>query len=120
MKHVTAHYRELETILLDDMPDFKEFLTIYGKVVINDFELQQYSGPNEDESIGLGVYLAPSILNHSCSPNAFPEFHGNRLVLRSLADQPEADMDRVTIGYTDTEDQDPEARRDFLLRHYFF
>ena len=120
MNHITEHYKELETILMDDMPDFQEFVRLYGMVVINDFELQQFEGEYEDESLGLGVYLTPSLLNHSCVPNAFPEFRGNKMVLRSLVDQPKLDMDCVWIGYTDTEEQDSEKRRDFLHRHYFF
>ena len=120
MNHITEHYTELEPILMDDMPDFQEFVRLYGMVVINDFELQQFEGDYEDESLGLGVYLTPSLLNHSCVPNAFPEFRGNKMVLRSLVDQPKLDMDQVHIGYTDTEEQDPEKRRDFLRRHYFF
>ena len=120
MEHITQHYTELEEILVDDMPEFKEFVRFYGMVVINDFELQQYEGDYEDESLGLGVYLAPSILNHSCTPNAFPEFRGNKMLLRSLVDQAKLDMDQVYIGYTDTEDQDAKTRQDFLRRHYFF
>ena len=120
MNHITQHYEELEQILLEDMPAFQEFVRFYGMVVINDFELQQFEGEFEDESLGLGVYLTPSIINHSCSPNAFPEFRGNKMVLRSLVDQPKVDMDNVFIGYTDTEEQDGESRREFLLSHYFF
>ena len=120
MNHLTQHYNSLEQVLLEDMPDFQEFVRLYGMVVINDFELQQFEGPFEDESLGLGVYLTPSVLNHSCTPNAFPEFRGNKMLLRSLGDLPKPDMDQVFIGYTDTEEQDAGARRDFLKRHYFF
>ena len=80
-------------------------------MIINDFELSQRENR---ESIGMGVYLAPSILvsttknkkikypkhflktqDHSCQPNAWVEFEGNKLVLRSKCDQEKPDMSKV-------------------------
>ena len=37
MKHILDHYRDLESILLEDMPPFDEFVELYEKVVINNF-----------------------------------------------------------------------------------
>ena len=88
----------------------RDILTL--KVIINDFELSQRE---TRESLGMGVYLAPSILvtksfqpfqesiermkipkqDHSCRPNAWVEFEGNRLVLRSKCDQEKVDMSKV-------------------------
>jgi len=120
MEHVTRHYHSLENYLLDDMPSFKEFIRFYGKVVINDFELRQFSGENENESLGMGVYLAPSIMDHSCTPNAEHEFNGKKMTVRSLKDLVEPDMSMVRIGYTDTGEMDGEVRRDYLRRYFFF
>ena len=69
----------------------------------------------------MGVYLAPSILvstknkktefkypkhilitqDHSCQPNAWVEFEGNKLVLRSKCDQEKPDMSKVFIVSSD-------------------
>ena len=84
-------------------------------MIINDFELSQRENR---ESIGMGVYLAPSILvspnnqnkillfkfwsqDHSCQPNAWVEFEGNKLVLRSKCDQEKPDMSKVFIVSSD-------------------
>ena len=48
MQHITQHYTNLQQILLDDMPEFQDFVRFYGKVVINDFELCQSYGEWED------------------------------------------------------------------------
>ena len=118
MEHITEHYTELELILLDDMPGFHEFVKLYGMVVINDFELTQSCGSWEDESLGMGVFLAPSIVDHSCQPNAEVEFKGNRLVMRSLVDRKEKNIDNVYFSYISEEDS--VKRRQYLQKYFFF
>ena len=118
MKHIAEHYTELELVLLDDMPDFQEFVRLYGMVVINDFELTQSCGTWEDESLGMGVFLAPSIVDHSCRPNAEVEFKGNRLLMRSLVDRKEVCIDKVFFSYISEEDS--AKRREYLQKYFFF
>ena len=100
------------------MPDFSSFVKLYGKVVINNFELVTLT--SEGESLGIGVYLAPSIVDHSCKPNAWVEFDGRRLVMRSYVDIDKLDMSKVFISYIDSEEENTAVRQDYLLRHYFF
>lgn len=117
MENVAKYYDILSEVLEEDMPKFDQFLQLYGKVIINDFELSQ---AGSRESIGMGVYLAPSIVDHSCCPTAWVEFEGNRLVMRSKADLDKPDMDKVTISYLDTREPRASVRKDYLQRHYFF
>ena len=118
MQHITHHYTSLQLILLDDMPEFEEFVRFYGKVVINDFELTQSCGEWEDQSLGMGVFLAPSIVDHSCRPNAEVEFRGNRLVMRSLVDRQDTDIDATFFSYI-SEDE-TKVRREYLSKYFFF
>ena len=46
--------------------------------------------------MGSGVYLAASIFDHSCLPNAYPSFVGKKLYIRTLIDLPELDLDKVS------------------------
>ena len=46
---------------------------VYGRLTINSFEMTDV----DDFAVGWGLYLAPSILNHSCVPNAEANFEGN-------------------------------------------
>ena len=36
--------------------------------------------------VGMAVYSAPSLLNHSCRPNTFALFNGPRLLIKALRD----------------------------------
>ena len=45
--------------------------------------------------MGSAVYLAASIFDHSCVPNAHPSFVGKKLTVRTLIDLPELNLDKV-------------------------
>ena len=49
------------------------------------------------ETIGTALYLGPSILDHSCSPNAAVSFDGVNIVVRSLTDRDELDFGATFI-----------------------
>ena len=116
MGHIARHYRDLEDILVDQMPTFDEFVELYGKVVINNFELRQ-SGSGE--SYGMALYLAPSIVDHSCQPNAWVEIVGKRLVMRSSMDMERVEMDKVFFSYINTEAEFV-VRQNYLRKYFFF
>ena len=116
MQHILDHYRDLESILLEEMPSFDEFVELYGKVVINNFELRQSSS---GESYGMGVYLAPSIVDHSCVPNAWVEISGKRLTMKSLVEVDNFSMDQVFFSYINTEARF-EVRQEYLKKYFFF
>ena len=116
MSHISEHYKDLEEILADKMPTFDEFVELYGKVVINNFELRQKS---TGDSYGMALYLAPSIVDHSCVPNAWIEIVGKRLVMRSSVDVEKVEMDKVFFSYINTE-AEFEVRQKYLKKYFFF
>ena len=118
MSHIATHYKDLQDILLDKMPDFSDFVQLYGRMVINNFELITLL--SDGESLGIGVYLAPSVVDHSCKPDAWVEFDGRRLIMRSYTDREKVDMSKVCISYIDSEEEDTKVRQEYLKRHYFF
>ncbi len=48
----------------------------------------------DDFAVGWGLYLAPSILNHSCVPNAEANFEGNYRLTNRSTDRKKMDTDR--------------------------
>ena len=116
MNQIAEHYRDLEHILLDEMPTFDEFLELYGKVVINNFELRQ---TGSGESYGMAVYLAPSIVDHSCVPNAWVEIVGKKLIMRSTVDIDKVEMKKVFFSYINTE-AELDERQNYLKKYFFF
>ena len=50
--------------------------------------------------MGVAVYSAPSLLNHSCRPNTLPLYYGRQLVLKAVRDI--GPDEQLFITYTDT------------------
>ncbi|XP_064107516.1 histone-lysine N-methyltransferase SMYD3-like [Macrobrachium nipponense] len=132
-KDLMSHFREIKQdrrqlrylremmpdlkVLLGEgnLPDHSSLVTIYGKVMVNSFcLLDDHLTP-----IGTSIYLAASVFDHSCVANAFVSFIGNRLVIRSLVDWPDLDLNLVRISYIDS--MNTRAYRQLYLKdHYFF
>jgi len=53
-----------------------------------------------NSEVGSGVYLNAAMLNHSCSPNAFPIFDGKTLYVKALNKIKAGE--EICIAYTDT------------------
>lgn len=49
----------------------------------------------EMTSLGTGIYLGVSIIDHSCEPTAVAVFSGTTIVIRSLVDIPEFNWSKV-------------------------
>lgn len=71
------------------------------------------------ENIGSGLYLGPSIMDHRCVPTASVTFEGRNIVVRSLIDMPERDFSQVYITYVDLMDHSAH-RQQHLLKSYYF
>ena len=68
----------------DNNITFATFVEIYGKLVVNGFEI---TDDITKETIGWGIYLLPSIIDHSCQPNAMVLYQGGKnLTVISLMD----------------------------------
>lgn len=106
-------YTQVETFLEDDMPDFATFLEVLGRLYINGFEICT----EKMETYGWGVYLGPSILDHSCQPTASVSFSGRQLTV--TANRSLANLGEAFISYCDTA-LPSSVRREKLLRNYFF
>lgn len=74
---------------------------------------------DEFRALGTGVYLAASILDHSCRPNAIALFQGTTISIRVIEQLPSLDWNKIFISYIDTL-QSPEARRKTLESNYYF
>jgi SET and MYND domain-containing protein len=120
--HRTDLIEHIYTEVLDfmgeeDAPDPDYFLSIYGRIAVNSFSI--VDGPEQD-SIGSGLYLGPSIFDHSCMPNAAASFMPDRtIVIRALDDFPERNFGQFFITYIDLMDH-VEHRRNHLFRNYYF
>jgi len=107
-------YSEVEQYLGEqDTPPFQTFVEILGRLYINGFEICD----ERMNSYGWGVFLGPSIMDHSCQPSATVSFKGNRLTVTCA--RPADDLSEVFISYCDTK-LPTHLRREKLLRNYFF
>ena len=91
-------------------PDY--FLTIYGRIAVNSFSI--VDGPEQD-SIGSGLYLGPSVFDHSCVPNAAATFMPDKtIVIRALEDMPNRNISNFFITYIDLMDHTGHRRDIFV------
>lgn len=90
-------------------------LEIFGKMVIN-----SYSICDEDNyPIGSGLYIGPSLLDHSCAPNAQAVFDGRKLILRAVADIDCDSIGGIRVCYVDVLDLRTERARILREQYYF-
>lgn len=116
MEHLQSLHGVLKEYLAPEhFPNDTEFLGIYGRLCINSFNILD----DDLNSIGTGIYLAASILDHSCKPNAVATFEGPQLSIRLMEDIPELNWENIRISYVDQMDL-PETRRAELKRAYYF
>lgn len=73
----------------------------------------------EMQTIGTGVYLAPSIVDHSCAPNAVVTFDGFKLRLRLIQELPTLDWNSVRISYIELMSSNHDRRKELKDRYYF-
>ncbi|XP_066978743.1 histone-lysine N-methyltransferase SMYD3-like isoform X1 [Macrobrachium rosenbergii] len=99
----------------ENIPNEADFQGIFGRVIINSFSI------NDEEhcSIATGVYLAGSVFDHSCQPNAYITFTGTKLICRSLVDWPVLDWNKVRISYVDVLLSTKDRVSDLCQRYYF-
>lgn len=51
----------------------------------------------ELRAVGTGMYLAASIMDHSCKPNVVVTFEGTTLIVRNLEPLPYLDWTKVSL-----------------------
>lgn len=116
MDHFTSLTVVLYEFLKDiSLPNTVELMGLYGRMVINSFMILD----NDMNSIGTGIYLASSILDHSCNPNAVATFDGKTIYIRANQDLPCLDWNQIRISYIDLM-KTPYDRQTELLQNYYF
>jgi hypothetical protein len=109
-----AMFAKVESRLLKSGYSYNktEFKALYFRIVINSFSVLDDS-LNE---IGTGLYVAASIFDHSCQPNAAPVFDCTKLEIRAL--RPIADGETILINYIDL--KLPTFERIQRLEHQYY
>jgi [histone H3]-lysine4/36 N-trimethyltransferase SMYD len=116
MEHMQSLHSVLKEYLAPEhFPNDTEFLGIYGRICINSFNILD----DDLNSIGTGIYLAASILDHSCKPNAVATFEGPQISIRLIEDIPELNWQNIRISYIDQMDL-AETRCAELKKAYYF
>ncbi|XP_066956830.1 LOW QUALITY PROTEIN: histone-lysine N-methyltransferase SMYD3-like [Macrobrachium rosenbergii] len=99
----------------DNLPNYSDFLGIYGRVLVNRFCIFDETM----QTFGSGVFLAASIFDHACAPNCYVSFDGRKVQIRSLVDMPELDYSKCRISYIDPV-ASVAARKEELHRKWYF
>ncbi len=81
--------------------------------MINSFNIMN----NDYNAVGIGLYLAASVLDHSCWPNATVVFKGKTLIVNAIENV--KSFSDVRISYTNLLES-TEARRKNLMEQYYF
>ncbi|KAL4714622.1 hypothetical protein ACJJTC_019685 [Scirpophaga incertulas] len=116
MDHFTSLCGTLHEFLKDlSLPNTVELMGLYGRMIINSFTILDI----DMNSIGTGVYLAASILDHSCSPNAVATFDGKTINIRATKDMTYLDWSQIRISYIDLMKTAYERQTELLDNYYF-
>lgn len=92
----------------------KFFCDIFGKLIINSFSIFGNNGIR----LGSGVYIASSVFNHSCYPNATYVFDGLKMQVRAVKEF-DSEKEPPRISYLDWKLPKKE-RQSRLLEQYYF
>ena len=110
-------YVLLKASLMGNLPSESNVLEIYGKMMVNAFNIQN----DIVEPIGFGLYLGASILDHSCAPNAHWHHNGKHMIIKTIENVESFDDLRqsyLTIFHLTASTK---KRREKLMKdHYFF
>lgn len=93
----------------------QELLEVYCRILINSVEITDDFG----NSVGTGVYLALSAVDHSCKPNVSVTFHGNTARLRAIENIKEPLLQNIRLNYL-TQIVPRDERRRRLKQQYYF
>ncbi|KAJ8680868.1 hypothetical protein QAD02_016655 [Eretmocerus hayati] len=116
MEHFTCLHEVLKEYMGEEaLPNAAELLGIYGRICVNSYNIVDV----DMNSVGVGIYLGPSIIDHSCKPNCVAIFEGTRISIRALVDMPQLDWANIRISYIDVLNT-TNIRRSELQSSYYF
>ncbi|XP_033321776.2 SET and MYND domain containing, class 3 isoform X1 [Megalopta genalis] len=117
MEHFMCLYNILNELFEDEpIPSNVELLAIYGRICINSFNIFDL----DMNSIGVGIYLGPSIIDHSCLPNAVATFEGSTIIIRTIQDLPCLDWSQIRLSYIDVLKTTEDRRTELQSSYYFW
>ncbi|XP_041973756.1 histone-lysine N-methyltransferase SMYD3 isoform X2 [Aricia agestis] len=116
MDHFTSLCVVLYEFLKDiSLPNTVDLIGLYGRMVINSFTILDM----DMNSIGTGIYLAASVIDHSCEPNAVATFDGKTISIRAIKDMPTLDWRQIRITYIDLMKTAYERQVELQDNYYF-
>lgn len=116
MEHLESLEVVLKSILGNKLvPNTEKLLGLYGRLLTNSFNILD----PEMNSFATGLYLAVSVTDHSCAPNAVATFEGTTLKIHLTEDMPCLDWSKIFISYIDLLNT-TEYRRNLLQKNYYF
>ena len=93
-------------------------MVIYGKLVCNQHAISEYSKESIGKTIGKGLYLDASIVDHSCAPNATWFHRGKEQLFKTIEDV--ENFSDLRISYLGQLNENTEKRRELLMNSKFF
>lgn len=96
MEHIESLSEVLRQLLGNEiLPNATELLCIYGRMLVNAFNVLD----QEMNSIGTAIYLGVSITDHNCAPNAVATFEGTTIYIRLIKEIPILDWSKVNKNF---------------------
>lgn len=105
----------IQKLVNNNLPPVAEMFDIFCKMTINSFTICD----GELNPVGVGIYISPSLIDHSCLPNAVVTFSGKLLCVRALEKIENPSPDNVRISYIDQLALTPD-RQEQLEKQYYF
>ncbi|XP_012525626.1 histone-lysine N-methyltransferase SMYD3 isoform X2 [Monomorium pharaonis] len=117
MEHFTSLCGVLFQFLNEALiPNIAELMGIYGRICTNSFNILDLNM----NTIGVGIYLGASVMDHSCKPNAVAIFEGTTIIIRTLMDLPCFDWSQIRISYVDLLSSNKDRREELHNTYYFW
>ncbi|XP_070171664.1 histone-lysine N-methyltransferase SMYD3 isoform X2 [Polyergus mexicanus] len=100
----------------ETIPNIAELMGIYGRMCTNCFNILDLNM----NTIGAGIYLGASVMDHSCKPNAVAVFEGTTIIIRTITDLPSLDWSQIKISYIDLLNSNKDRREELYNSYYFW
>ena len=104
----------IKASLMGNIPSQDDVMEIYGKMMVNAFNIVN----GVIENIGYGLYLGTSVLDHSCAPNAHWHFRGKDMIIRSIENV--NNFSDLRHSYLQNLTATTKIRREKLLEDHYF
>nr|QDF21442.1 histone-lysine N-methyltransferase SMYD3 [Brachionus koreanus] len=103
-----------ESFLTSNKLSAKEMISIFGKLIVNTISISNF---DLSETIGSGLYLSVSSIDHSCQPNSVVTFNGSKIFVKAIRDfRPD---EKPSISYIDIL-MPKNFRQKYLQKNYYF